>query len=172
MHHSPSIQFIGFHHDLHCVCAISLIMMTVTKLLNTGDSRSDAQSININYAKNMLIMVPLNKMRNLCWGVLTWEGLWDDRVLHHNVRDLRFNLDSFPWQLSKDLLTEQNILGCLQFNMPCLGTCVISKIKGNELQPQKIRSTKKNKVKNFKSKAIQVVRKRKVVVFFKKSKYQ
>lgn len=106
----------------------------------------------------------------LCWGVLTWEGLWDDRVLHHNVRDLRLNLDSFPWQLSKDLLTEQNILGCLQLNMPCLGTCVMSKIKGNKLQPQKIRSRKKKKFKKLKTKAIQVVRKRKVLVFLSQKK--
>ena len=37
---------------------------------------------------------------------LTWEGLWDDLVLHNNVRDLWFNLDRLPGQLSKDLLAQ------------------------------------------------------------------
>lgn len=55
-------------------------------------------------------------------SVLTWEGLRDDRILHNNVRDLGLNLDSFPGELGKDLLTEQNILSCLQLHMPCLGT--------------------------------------------------
>lgn len=55
--------------------------------------------------------------------MLTWEGLGDDLILHNNVRDLRFNLDSFPGQLSKDLLTEQDVLSRLKLHVPRLGTC-------------------------------------------------
>lgn len=52
--------------------------------------------------------------------ILTWEKLGDDLVLHNNVRDLRLDLDRFPGQLGKDLLTEQNVLSGLQLHVPCL----------------------------------------------------
>lgn len=55
-------------------------------------------------------------------NVLTWEGLWDDLILYNNVWNLGFNLDSFPGQLSEDLLTEQNVLSRLKLHMPRLGT--------------------------------------------------
>ena len=54
--------------------------------------------------------------------VLTWEGLWDDLILHNNVRNLGLNLDCFSGQLSKDLLTEQNVLSPFQFHVPRLHT--------------------------------------------------
>lgn len=53
--------------------------------------------------------------------ILTWEKLGDDLVLHDNMRNLRLDLDSFSGQLSKDLLTEQNVLSGLQLHVPCLG---------------------------------------------------
>lgn len=52
---------------------------------------------------------------------LTWEKLGDDLVLHNDVRNLRLDLDSFPGQLSKDLLTEQDVLRGLQLHVPRLG---------------------------------------------------
>lgn len=53
--------------------------------------------------------------------VLTWEKLGDDLVLHNDVRNLRLDLDGFPGQLSKDLLTEQHVLSGLQLHVPGLG---------------------------------------------------
>lgn len=53
--------------------------------------------------------------------ILTWEQLGDDLVLHNNMRNLGLDLDSFPGQLSKDLLTEENVLGSLQLHVPGLG---------------------------------------------------
>lgn len=53
---------------------------------------------------------------------LTWEKLGDDLVLHNDVRNLRLDLDSFPGQLSKDLLTEQDVLRGLQLHVPRLGS--------------------------------------------------
>lgn len=58
---------------------------------------------------------------NLGDVILTWEKLGDDLVLHNDVRNLRLDLDSFPGQLSKDLLTEQDVLRGLQLHVPRLG---------------------------------------------------
>lgn len=72
---------------------------------------------------------------------VTWKWLRDDHVLHHNVRDLRLDLHSFPGQLSKDLLTEQNVLSRLQLDMPGLRTWVATR-----QQPSILKTAKEGKV--------------------------
>lgn len=63
------------------------------------------------------------------WSSVTWKGLRDDHVLHHDVRDLRLDLHGFSGQLGEDLLAQQNILGSLQLDMPGLSTCATKKQK-------------------------------------------
>lgn len=69
--------------------------------------------------------------------ILTWEKLGDDLVLHDNMRNVRLDLDSFPGQLSKDLLTEQNVLSGLQLHVPCLGAYYSYRDKGSRMKRKK-----------------------------------